>query len=65
MADRIMANAVMSVLQEVFMKAKDGDVYMKAAQMTAINLLEEGFRELKKCSAKAEQEIKESTNIGL
>ena len=59
LADKLTKDAVKKVLRESFIKAKDGDIHMKAAQMMAVNLLEEGFKELKKYSNKAEQEIKE------
>ena len=65
LADKLTKDAVKKVLRESFIKTKDGDIHMKAAQMIAINLLEEGFKELKKYSNKAEQEIKEVTQVGL
>jgi len=65
LADKLTKDAVKKVLRESFIKAKDGDIHMKAAQMMAVNLLEEGFKELKKYSNKAEQEIKEVTQVGL
>ena len=65
LADKLTKDAVKKVLRESFIKAKDGDIHMKAAQMMAVNLLEECFKELKKYSNKAEQEIKEVTQVGL
>lgn len=65
MADKVMYNAVKSELLGSFMKKKDGDVYLKAAQMEAINLLEDGFKNLKRFSNKEQEEVKELKQVGL
>lgn len=66
MGDRIMVDAVKEVLRETFMKSSGTqDVQTLASERMAINLLEAGFKELKKYSAIAEQEIKDITQIGL
>lgn len=66
LADRIMTDAVKSVLRETFLKSSGAqEVQTLAAERMAINLLEEGFKELKKFSNKAQQEIKEAGNVGL
>jgi len=66
MSDKVMNKAVKSVMLDAFMKAKDGDIHMKAAQMVAINLLEDAFKELNKFASqqeKLEKDVEE--NIGL
>ena len=66
MSDRIMSGAVKTVLRETFLKSSGTqDVQTLASERMAINLLEDGFKELKKFSNKAEQEIKELNNVGL
>jgi len=66
MADKLMAIAVKEVLRETFMKESGTqDIHTLASERIAINLLEDGFKELKKSSNKVEQEVKESKNIGL
>ena len=66
MADKIMSNAVKEVLRETFLQNHGTkDVNTLAAERIAISLLDIGFKELKKYSAKAEQEIKELNNVGL
>ena len=64
-ADSVMSGAVKKVLLNTFMKDKDGDVYLKAAQMTALNLLDESFKELEKQSRKMEVNEKKPQNQGL
>jgi len=64
-ADSTMSGAVKKVLNKTFMKDRGGDVYLKAAQMTAINLLEESFKELEKQSRKIEANEKKPQNQGL
>lgn len=64
-ADSITSGAVKKVLMKTFMREKGGDVYLKAAQMTAINLLEESFKELEKQSKKTELSDKKHQNQGL
>lgn len=66
MSDKIMADAVKEVLREEFLKDHGtSDVQTLAAERIAINLLDIGFKELKKYSTKAEQEIKELKQVGL
>jgi len=60
------ANAVKSALREVFLKSSGTeDVQTLASERMAINLLEKGFKELKKIASKSEQEVKEGGNVGL
>lgn len=66
MADEIMVDAVKKVLLKTFTKDHGTtDVQTLAAERIATILLEDGFKELKKYSIKAEQEIKELNNVGL
>lgn len=65
MADQMMSNSVKAVLQESFLAYKDGDIHMKASQMMAINLLEEGFEKLKKYSNQTIKQEKDKVQVGL
>ena len=66
MSDKAMVNAVKEVIRETFLQNYGTkDVQTLAAERIAISLLDIGFKELKKYSDKAEQEIKELTQIGL
>jgi len=65
-ADKTMSNAVKEVLRESYMKKSGAtDVNTLAAERIAINLLEEGFRELKKHSNETERDEKVANQIGL
>ena len=66
MSDKIMSNAVKNVLREAFLKSqKTTDVQTLAAERMAINLLEEGFKELQKHSNKEKNERENVDNVGL
>lgn len=66
MADVVMVHAVKTVLREAFLKSSETqDVQTLASERIAINLLENGFKELKKFSNKTEGESKELNNVGL
>jgi len=56
MADDVMVESVHDVLLASFMKKRDGDVNLKAAQMIALELLQEGWKELAKHKGRGEQE---------
>ena len=61
-----MSNAVKNVLREAFLKSqKTTDVQTLAAERMAINLLEEGFKELQKHSNKEKNERENVDNVGL
>lgn len=66
MSDKVMSQAVKMVLRESFLKSSGTqDVQTLASERMAINLLEEGFKELKKFSNTTEQKFKELGNVGL
>lgn len=65
MADNIMSEAVKSVLLESFMKKRDGDVHTKAAQMMAIDLLHDGWKELELQLKKSGHEPEKRRQVGL
>lgn len=46
--DEVTAESVKTVLMDSFMKKQDGDFHMKAAQMIALDLLQEGWKELER-----------------
>lgn len=50
------ADSVKAVLMETFMKRHDGDYHSKAAQMMAIEMLNDGWRELEKFKRHGEVE---------
>lgn len=65
-ADITMSNAVKGVLRETFLKNSGvNDVQTLAAERIAINLLEEGFKELRKYSFQTEKEEKDRVQVGL
>ena len=66
LSDAVMSNAVKEVLREAFLKNSGvNDVQTLAAERIAINLLEEGFKELKKHSNQTEKEEKDRVQVGL
>ena len=65
LADEIMSNAVKNVLRESFLKDRKGDVQMLASQMLAVNLLDEGFKELRKNANQVDRDIIEKEQIAL
>ena len=65
-ADKVMSNAVKKVLMEVFIKdSGTTDVQTLASEKIAILLLQRGFKELKKYSNIADQEVKKIIQVGL
>jgi len=64
--DKIMSDAVFSVLLESYLKqGKDRDVQNLAASRIAIDLLRDGWRELEKLKDKETTESKPFEQIGL
>jgi hypothetical protein len=64
--DVVMAEAVKRVLLESFMKpSKDTDVQTLAASRIAIDLLNEGWKELQKYKQDDDAKIEPATNPGL
>lgn len=63
-ADPAMSEEVKNVLLESFMKKRTGDVNMKAAQMMAIDLLQEGWKELERYKTQ-QNEAKISRQVGI
>ena len=65
MADKLMSDAVTEVLTNSYLSAKSNDVQYLAAQMIAVNLFKDGFKELTRIS-KVENKPEERTKqIGL
>ncbi len=61
-----MSDAIYEVLSASFLKAsKTDDVQTLAAERLAINLLQEGWKELKKLKSEAPREDKGSIQVGL
>lgn len=46
-SDSLMADVIKDQLQKVFLRKRDGDVHTKAAQMMALDMLEEAWKELR------------------
>lgn len=65
MADLSMKDAVYEVLLQSYLRQRDGDVNLKAAQMTAVELLNDGWKELEKLSRQTEKEPTEKGNVGI
>ena len=66
LADEVMTNAVKSVLREAFLKNSGSeDVQTLASERMAINLLEDGFKELRKHSNREDTKAKEIRQVGL
>ena len=66
LSDKVQANAVKNVLREAFLKKSGNtDVQTLAAERIAINLLEDGFKELGRYSNILKREEKDGKNIGL
>ena len=64
-SDVTMFKVVKDVLRESFLKDRKGDVQILASQMLAVNMLDEGFKELGKEANKLEQEDKPKEQIAL
>ena len=65
MSDEVMRESVKEALIHSFMKKRDGDVQLKAAQMIALELLQEGWRELENMSSEAEHVDKKPKQIAV
>ena len=65
MSDEVMSESVKESLVQSFMKKRDGDVQLKAAQMIALELLQEGWRELENMSSEAEHVDKKPKQIAV
>lgn len=64
-SDEMMSDAVRVVLEGTFKKKRNDDVGTLAAQMMALNLLEEGFKELSRYLNETAKEKKSVDNPGL
>lgn len=64
-SDVTMFKVVKDVLRESFLKDRKGDVQILASQMLAVNMLDEGFKELGKEAKRVEQEDKPKEQIAL
>ena len=64
-ADDVMAESVHDVLMLSFMKKREGDVNLKAAQMIALELLQEGWKDLEKHKGRQGQERSVPKQVGL
>jgi hypothetical protein len=66
MSDEVMSGAVLEVLRETYLKkSPDRDVQNLAAQRIAIELLNDGWRELKKFKTEQEHEKTPGGNMAL
>jgi len=65
MSDEMMSDAVRVVLEGTFKKKRNDDVGTLAAQMMALNLLEEVFKELSRYLNETAKEKKSVDNPGL
>ena len=66
LADKDMEGTIHEVLLKAFLKKRsDADVNLKAAQMVAVELLEEGWKELEKLKAEGEQSTPDRVQPGL
>ena len=63
-ADDVMAESVHDVLMLSFMKKREGDVNLKAAQMIALELLQEGWKDLEKHKGRQGQERPAIRQVG-
>ncbi len=64
--DKTMAVSVYEVLLQSFLKPKPhGDVHILAASRVAIDLLQEGWRELEKYREKTDGVVESVGNVGL
>ena len=66
MSDEIMSESVKESLTMSFMKKREkSDVNLKAAQMIALELLQDSWKELEKVGQASQEKTKERTQIGL
>lgn len=64
MADEITADAIRETLTASFMKRREGDVQLKAAQMIALELLQDAWKDLEGF-AKKETAKKNISQVGM
>lgn len=65
MHDTLMSDSVYQILLDSFMKKRDGDVNLKAAQMLAIDMFTEGWRDLERLKDKEISTNKNTRQIGM
>ena len=66
LSDKVMQEAVKSVLQDAFLKNRgDTDVHLLAASKRAIDLLQEGWKDLNKIKKAPKVDKDLTDNIGL
>ena len=65
MSDELMSASVYELLLKSFMKRRDADVNLKAAQMVAIELLQDAWKDLERQKDKKDIEPSEGIQIGL
>jgi len=64
--DKVMSDSVKEMITQSFLKtSKDRDVQFPASKMTAIELLEDAWKELNKLKAKKENETEDKQQIAL
>lgn len=65
MHDTLMSESVYQTLLDSFLKKRDGDVNLKAAQMLAIDMFTEGWRDLERMKDKEISTNKNTRQIGM
>lgn len=65
MHDTLMSESVYQTLLDSFLKKRDGDVNLKAAQMLAIDMFTEGWRDLERMKDKEVFTNKNTRQIGM
>lgn len=65
MHDTLMSESVYQTLLDSFLKKRDGDVNLKAAQMLAIDMFTEGWRDLERLKDKEISTNKNTRQIGM
>jgi hypothetical protein len=64
-ADEVTSEMVKQILLESFMKKREGDVATKAAQMMAIDLLQDGWKELQQYKNNRKSDVKNIKQVAL
>ena len=65
MHDTLMSESVYQTLLDSFLKKRDGDVNLKAAQMLAIDMFTEGWRDLERMKGVENNINKNTRQIGM
>lgn len=65
MHDTLMSDSVYQTLLDSFLKKREGDVNLKAAQMLAIDMFTEGWRDLERMKEKSVVNNKGIGQIGM